>query len=151
MNCTGNMSGHQNVSRRHRHPDDLSRISKPTLKEITFNDPWENEEAIYAYLQRKFKNSAMPYVPPRMAKRPSIKRFPIHMVILDLIMPDMGGGAVYDRLKEINPDVKVLLSSGYSIGGAAQEILDRGCNDFIQKPFNLSRLSQKIRKLLDQE
>jgi len=75
----------------------------------------------------------------------------IHMVILDLIMPDMGGGAVYDRLKEINPDVKVLLSSGYSIGGAAQEILDRGCNDFIQKPFNLSRLSRKIRKLLDQE
>ena len=75
----------------------------------------------------------------------------IQMVILDLIMPDMGGGAVYDRLKEINPDVKVLLSSGYSIGGAAQKILDRGCNDFIQKPFNLSRLSQKIRKLLDQD
>jgi two-component system, cell cycle sensor histidine kinase and response regulator CckA len=75
----------------------------------------------------------------------------IHMVILDLIMPDMGGGAVYDRLKEIKPDVKVLLSSGYSIGGAAQEMLDRGCNDFIQKPFNLSRLSQKIRKLLDQD
>jgi two-component system cell cycle sensor histidine kinase/response regulator CckA len=75
----------------------------------------------------------------------------IHMVILDLIMPDLGGGAVYDRLKEINPNVKVLLSSGYSLGGAAQEILDRGCNDFIQKPFNLSRLSQKIRVLLDQD
>jgi two-component system cell cycle sensor histidine kinase/response regulator CckA len=67
----------------------------------------------------------------------SQQRINIHMVILDLIMPDMGGGAVYDRLKAINPDVKVLLSSGYSIGGAAQEILDRGCNDFIQKPFNL--------------
>ena len=75
----------------------------------------------------------------------------IHMVILDLIMPDLGGGAVYDRLKEIDPDVKVLLSSGYSVGGAAQDILDRGCNGFIQKPFNLRRLSQKIRRLLDQD
>ena len=74
----------------------------------------------------------------------------IHMVILDLIMPDLGGGAFYDRLKELNPDVKVLLSSGYSVGGAAQDILDRGCNGFIQKPFNLRQLSQKIRRLLDQ-
>ena len=75
----------------------------------------------------------------------------IRMVILDMIMPDLGGGAVYDRLKEINPEVKVLLSSGYGLRGQAQEILDRGCTDFIQKPFNLIQLSQKIRRILDQE
>ena len=73
----------------------------------------------------------------------------IDMVVLDMIMPDMGGGEAYDRLKEINPDIKALLSSGYSIDGQATRILERGCNGFIQKPFGLEELSQKIRKILD--
>ena len=71
------------------------------------------------------------------------------LVILDMIMPDMGGSEAYDRLKEINPDVKVLLSSGYSIDGQATEIMDRGCDGFIQKPFNMKQLSRKIRGVLD--
>ena len=73
------------------------------------------------------------------------------MVILDMIMPDMGGGQTYDRLKEINPDIKVLLSSGYSINGQATEILERGCDGFIQKPFNIMDLSQKIREIFDKK
>jgi len=71
------------------------------------------------------------------------------LVILDMIMPDMGGGETYDRLKEINPEIKVLLSSGYSINGQANEILDRGCNGFIQKPFNMAQLSKKVSEILD--
>ena len=73
----------------------------------------------------------------------------IDIVILDMIMPGVGGGATYDRLKKINPDIKVLLSSGYSINGQATEILERGCDSFIQKPFNMRDLSQKIREILD--
>ncbi len=73
------------------------------------------------------------------------------MVILDIIMPDMGGGLVYDRMKEINPNVRVLLSSGYSIHGQAKEILERGCDGFVQKPFNTKNLSQKLREILDKE
>jgi len=72
----------------------------------------------------------------------------IDMVILDMIMPDMGGGEVYDRMRELNPNVRVLLSSGYSINGQATEILKRGCQDFIQKPFSVKKLSEKIRGLL---
>ena len=75
----------------------------------------------------------------------------INMVILDVIMPDMGGGETYDRLKKINPDIKVLLSSGYSIDGQASEIMSRGCNGFIQKPFNMEQLSMKIREILSKE
>lgn len=75
----------------------------------------------------------------------------IDMVILDMIMPDVGGKMAYEKLKEINPDIKVLLSSGYSITGQAQEILDKGCNGFIQKPFNLKELSLKLREILDKE
>ena len=71
----------------------------------------------------------------------------IDMVILDMIMPDMDGGETYDRLREINPDIKVLLSSGYSIDGLASEIMLRGCNGFIQKPFNMKDLSQTIRAI----
>ena len=73
----------------------------------------------------------------------------IDMIILDMIMPDMGGSDVYDKIKTIDPNVKVLLSSGYSIDGQATEILKRGCNGFIQKPFNLKRLSRKIREVLN--
>ena len=73
------------------------------------------------------------------------------IVILDMIMPVMGGDETYDRMKEINPDIKILLSSGYSIDGQAAEILKRGCDGFIQKPFALRELSQRIREILDKE
>jgi PAS domain S-box-containing protein len=73
----------------------------------------------------------------------------IDMVILDMIMPDMGGGEAYDKIKEIRPEAKVLLSSGYSIEGQASEILARGCNGFIQKPFSVKQLSHTIRQVLD--
>ena len=73
----------------------------------------------------------------------------IDLIILDMIMPGMGGGEVYDQLKEINRDIKVLLSSGYSIEGQATEILKQGCDGFIQKPFNIEKLSCKIREILD--
>jgi two-component system, cell cycle sensor histidine kinase and response regulator CckA len=75
----------------------------------------------------------------------------INLVILDMIMPDMGGDETYERLKEINPEVKVLLSSGYSINGQASEIIERGCNGFIQKPFNVKQLSLKIGDVLKRD
>ena len=77
------------------------------------------------------------------------KKDQIDMIILDLIMPQMGGGETFDRLKKINPDVRVLLSSGYSIDGQAKEILKRGCDGFIQKPFSMEELSGKIGEMLD--
>jgi two-component system cell cycle sensor histidine kinase/response regulator CckA len=74
----------------------------------------------------------------------------IALVILDIVMPEMGGGETYDRLKEISPEIKVLLLSGFSINGEATEILNRGCDGFIQKPFNIKKLSCKIREILDE-
>jgi len=72
----------------------------------------------------------------------------VAIVVLDLIMPEMSGGEVYERLKEINPNVKVLLSSGYSLKGQAAEVLKSGCNGFIQKPFKPNELSIKIREVI---
>jgi CheY-like chemotaxis protein len=73
----------------------------------------------------------------------------IDIVVLDMVMPRMGGGKAYDLMKEINPDVKVLLSSGFSVDGEASEILKRGCDGFIQKPFTMKQLAAKIRGILD--
>ena len=75
----------------------------------------------------------------------------IDMVILDMVMPEMGGGDTYEKLRDVNPDIKVLLSSGYSIDGQASKILSRGCDGFIQKPFDIKILSLEIRKILDQQ
>jgi CheY-like chemotaxis protein len=72
----------------------------------------------------------------------------IKLVILDMVMPKVSGGQTFDRLKQINPEIKVILCSGYSIDGQATEILNRGCKAFIQKPFNLKVLSQNIKAVL---
>jgi signal transduction histidine kinase/DNA-binding response OmpR family regulator len=73
----------------------------------------------------------------------------IDLVVLDMIMPKMGGGEVFDRMREIDPHANVLLASGYSLEGKADKIMARGCNGFIQKPFDISELSVKLRSLLD--
>ncbi len=72
----------------------------------------------------------------------------IDMIIMDMIMPGMGGGEAFDRLRKIDPRIKVLLSSGYSINGQASKILQRGCDGFIQKPFNMNQLAEKIQGVL---
>jgi PAS domain S-box-containing protein len=76
------------------------------------------------------------------------RRDEIDLVILDMIMPGLGGDAVFDRIRAINPEAAVLLSSGYSFNGRAQEILKRGCRGFIQKPFSIAQLDQKISEIL---
>ena len=74
----------------------------------------------------------------------------IDLVILDMIMPGMNGAETFDQLKTINRDVKVILSSGYSLNGQATDIIDKGCRAFAQKPFSIAELSQKIRSVLDE-
>ena len=71
-------------------------------------------------------------------------------VIIDMIMPDMDGGEVFDRLREIDPRVRVILSSGYSLNDKAADIMQRGCLGFLQKPFDLNLLSRKLRQVINQ-
>ncbi len=73
----------------------------------------------------------------------------ISLILLDLIMPDMGGSRAFDILKGIDQGVKIILLSGYSSDGEVDGLLKRGCDDFVQKPFNIKELSKKIRMLLD--
>ncbi len=68
----------------------------------------------------------------------------VDLVILDMVMPEMGGHEAFIAMKKINPDIKALLSSGYSINGEAEKILEEGVLDFIQKPYQKAELSQKV-------
>ena len=77
------------------------------------------------------------------------KMIDLDLVALDMIMPEMNGKDTYDALKRINPNVKVLLVSGYSLNKQIEELMDQGCNGFIQKPFDIVQLSQKLREVLE--
>ena len=72
----------------------------------------------------------------------------IDLVLLDMIMPGMSGIETFAGLKKLNKNVKVILSSGYSEDGQAAVLLAGGCNGFIQKPFRLEELSQKVESVL---
>ena len=73
----------------------------------------------------------------------------IDLVVLDMIMPEMGGKETFERIREINPNVKILISSGYSLEENTSEILEQGGSGFIQKPFTMKELAQKITELFD--
>jgi PAS domain S-box-containing protein len=72
----------------------------------------------------------------------------ISLVILDMTMPGMSGAQTFDALRHLAPEIRVLLTSGYTIEGQARELLEKGCHDFIQKPFSLSALSEKLKNLM---
>lgn len=76
------------------------------------------------------------------------ERKAIDAVLLDMIMPDMGGRETYRGLRAMDPDIRVLLVSGYSLDGEAKAIMDMGCAGFIQKPFAMQALAKKLAEIL---
>lgn len=73
----------------------------------------------------------------------------IAAVILDLVMPGMDGEVTFRRLREIDPDVKVMLASGYSMNESIERVMGEGCAAFVQKPYDIRALSARIREILD--
>jgi len=70
----------------------------------------------------------------------------IDLVILDMIMPEMEGKETFKKLKEINPDVKILISSGYNQDSLPEQVMDSGEAGFIQKPYNINEIAEIIKK-----
>jgi CheY-like chemotaxis protein len=72
----------------------------------------------------------------------------IDLVILDMIMPDENGATTYKCLKSINPDVKVLISTGYYKDSKVEEILSDSQNELIMKPFKIGEFASKVDTIL---
>jgi two-component system, cell cycle sensor histidine kinase and response regulator CckA len=75
----------------------------------------------------------------------------IRLVLLDLIMPEMGGMRCLEILRNMDPNVKVLVLTGYTKRGMTQELEEAGAIDFLLKPFDTRRLLEKIRKIIDEK
>lgn len=74
--------------------------------------------------------------------------YAIDLVILDLVMPDLDGEAVFERMRQIRPDIKVIFASGFYVMEQTPSFMQNGASDFLQKPFNMRQLSTKIRAVL---
>ncbi|MBI5568695.1 MAG: PAS domain S-box protein [Desulfomonile tiedjei] len=75
----------------------------------------------------------------------------ISLIILDLIMPEMGGKQCMEQLVKINPEAKVLIASGYSSGGSEKEVVQLGAKGYVGKPFDMRQLLQAVRDVLDEK
>jgi two-component system cell cycle sensor histidine kinase/response regulator CckA len=78
------------------------------------------------------------------------KRSRISLVVLDMIMPTMGGYECLKRLLQLDPHMRVLVTSGYSADSSVRESLRMGARGFVGKPFRMNRLLQKVRETLDE-
>jgi PAS domain S-box-containing protein len=74
----------------------------------------------------------------------------IGLVVLDIVMPRMGGKETFRRLKEMDPGLKVIVSSGFSRHGQAQDLLEAGADAFVQKPYRAEDLAAVVRRTLDE-
>jgi PAS domain S-box-containing protein len=72
----------------------------------------------------------------------------VDLVILDMIMPEMGGKETFIAMREINPAIRAILSSGYSIDGEAEKIMGEGVRGFIQKPFSTNALTEMMSEVM---
>jgi len=79
----------------------------------------------------------------------TVKGDEIDLVILDLVMPNMTGQETFEKIRALDPEIKVLISSGYSREVEIKKMMGSGCNAFILKPFDVATLSEKLRGIFD--
>ncbi|MBN1916947.1 MAG: response regulator [Verrucomicrobia bacterium] len=73
---------------------------------------------------------------------------PVDLVILDMVLPNCDGKETFQRLRETNPDVRVIISSGYDVDDRVQEAIGLGAVGFLQKPYHIETLLNLVRKVL---
>jgi len=107
----------------------ILEVSATMVKELGYSvvDAKSGREAVYKF--EKFKKE-------------------IDVVILDMVIPDLSGEEVFDLLKEIKPNVKVLLASGYTFNNRAKTLIERGCSGFIKKPYSIEELSNRLNNII---
>jgi CheY-like chemotaxis protein len=84
----------------------------------------------------------------KMKENKGTKQSSVDLIILDMILPKIDGKETYRRLKEIDPEVKVVLSTGYDVNSKISEVLSDGAVGFIQKPYHIDKLVGIVREHL---
>jgi PAS domain S-box-containing protein len=134
------------VSQGEKDPMVAIQRGMPTLLVI------EDDEALVRVIQKHLEKSGYRVLTAKTAAEAiDISQSPdegISLALLDIGLPDMGGEELYPILMEARPGLKVILASGHSVEGAAQDILDSGAQAFIQKPFSLSTLTDQVAEVL---
>lgn len=75
----------------------------------------------------------------------------VDLVLLDMIMPKLGGHATFYQLKALDPNVKVLLSSGFVDASAVEDLLKNGACGFLEKPHRIKKLAEELRRIFDRK
>ena len=75
----------------------------------------------------------------------------IDLVLLDMVMPKLGGHQTFYKIKELDPDAKVLLSSGYVSEEEVNDLLEQGAKGFLPKPHRIAVMAAEIRRILDEK
>jgi two-component system, cell cycle sensor histidine kinase and response regulator CckA len=73
----------------------------------------------------------------------------ISLIVLDLIMPEMNGNQAFTKIRKIQKDARILISTGYAVDDKIEDLLKQGCQGFIRKPFSLHEFSYALKKVLD--
>jgi signal transduction histidine kinase/ActR/RegA family two-component response regulator len=87
--------------------------------------------------------------PTHALKMAAAHKKPIHLLLTDVIMPEMNGVELYQTLKEIRPHIKVLYMSGYTDNAIVHHGILKASVHFLQKPFTIHSLTQKVREVFD--
>ena len=115
----------------------------------------EDEEAVFDVTQGMLETLGYRVIEARTGKDAihTVEAFDgqIDIALLDINLPDVEGGKLYPILMKARPNLKVIVFSGYTIDGLARKILNAGAQDFLQKPFSLATLSEKLKKVLEGE
>ena len=75
----------------------------------------------------------------------------VSLVILDLIMPEMGGEECLEELRRLDPNLKILVTSGYPLNGPTRETIDSAARGFVGKPYGMKEMLRAVRDVLDSD
>ena len=75
----------------------------------------------------------------------------VDLVLLDMVMPKLGGHQTFYKIREIDPEARILLSSGYVSQEEVNDLLEQGAKGFLPKPHRISVMADAVRKILDAE
>ena len=117
---------------------------KEKRKVLVVEDDPANQYMMKEMLERMFCDIEIASCGAEAIQMYKQNREDIDLVILDVVMPKKNGPETFRELKIINPEVKVLLSSGYSLDQTTQKLLSEGVAGFLQKPYTIEQLQDKI-------